>query len=211
MTAPLLTAAVADPTAQAGPGTLTLAGVGTDARARLRTAPPLEPPYDDDAPPPVEIRTPRLRIVAGLARPDELPFGPARSGLRAVLRRSVIDEDEDPMFGHQATPRSALSDPGTYGSRFLRSVLEVLARRRPLQQLLPCTTEDVYEELTAQLYRTSLADWSTAAVRTMRVSEPADGIAEITGVVAQTSRVRAVALRLEGIDRRWRCTHLTML
>lgn len=201
MTAPLRTAEAPDLTAE--------------ARARLRAAPPLEPPYDDDAPAPEPTEAPQLRVVRGLDCHDELPFGLVRAGLRLASRRELTDEDDDPLFAPQPTPRYQLSDPGTHAARILQGVLEVIARRRPLQQLLPLTTEDVYEQLTAWMYRTARPGppqpVTPPSLRSVRVTEPADGIAEVTGVVFQETRVRAVALRLEGIDGRWQCTHFRML
>jgi hypothetical protein len=43
------------------------------------------------------------------------------------------------------------------------------------------------------------------------VDEPADGVAEVCAVVSHGERFRAIALRLEGIDGRWRCTVLQLL
>jgi hypothetical protein len=42
----------------------------------------------------------------------------------------------------------------------------------------------------------------------VHVSEPADGVAEACAVVDTGPRRRAIALRLEGLDGRWRCTQL---
>lgn len=43
------------------------------------------------------------------------------------------------------------------------------------------------------------------------VSSPADGVVEATLIVQTPGRTRAVAVRLEGLDRRWRATSLAML
>jgi Family of unknown function (DUF6459) len=45
-------------------------------------------------------------------------------------------------------------------------------------------------------------------VRSVHVSEPVDGIAEVCAIVQQGPRCRTIALRLEGIDGRWQCTAL---
>ena len=47
-------------------------------------------------------------------------------------------------------------------------------------------------------------------VRRVRVCEPADGIVEACAVVVSHGRVRALALRLEGLDGRWLVTALTI-
>ena len=49
-----------------------------------------------------------------------------------------------------------------------------------------------------------------AIVRRVRVCEPADGIVEACAVVVSNGRVRAMALRLEGLDGRWLVTALTI-
>jgi hypothetical protein len=48
-------------------------------------------------------------------------------------------------------------------------------------------------------------------VSSTHVFEPADGVVEATAVVVGGPRARAVALRLEGWDGRWRCTRLALL
>jgi hypothetical protein len=45
-------------------------------------------------------------------------------------------------------------------------------------------------------------------VRSVHVSEPADGVAELSVVLVGAGRPRALALRLEGWDGRWICTAL---
>ena len=45
----------------------------------------------------------------------------------------------------------------------------------------------------------------------MRESQPADGIVEAVVIVAGPGRTRAVAIRLEGLDRRWRATSFAVL
>jgi hypothetical protein len=49
------------------------------------------------------------------------------------------------------------------------------------------------------------------SVSSVHIFEPADGIVEATAVVVGGARARAVALRLEGWDGRWRCTRLAIL
>jgi hypothetical protein len=50
----------------------------------------------------------------------------------------------------------------------------------------------------------------SAVVRRIRVCEPADGVVEACAVVVSHGRVRALALRLEGLDGRWLVTQLTI-
>jgi hypothetical protein len=43
------------------------------------------------------------------------------------------------------------------------------------------------------------------------ISEPRDGVCEAAAVVHGPTRVRAVALRLEGLDNMWKATSFRML
>ncbi|GAA4175657.1 hypothetical protein GCM10022287_21620 [Gryllotalpicola koreensis] len=48
-------------------------------------------------------------------------------------------------------------------------------------------------------------------ILSVRTFEPGPGIVEATVVVQMPQRVRAVALRLEGLDSRWRATSISVL
>lgn len=184
--------------------------LGLAVPARLQSAPPLEPPYDDDTTPVPPARGPVLRLVPGPDSMEELLFDAPEPELRRTRRPSLADP-----FERQPTPRAELPDPGRHAAHVIQAVLEVLVRRRPLLQLMPWTSEEVYEELTAWLYRCDSSRPSRrvepAALRSIKVSEPADGVAEVTAVVRHGQRSRAVALRLEGIDGRWHCTLFRVL
>lgn len=185
--------------------TAPLADVAPRPRLQLRPAPAADPPYD-----------------------DELPGGPSRQrGLWLVpLPADQLPFDDPPPvpeppvtdFDTQPTPRSALPCPKKAAAGLVQAVLEVFAGRRPLQQLMPVTTERVYDELRYELsrqragrIRRGLPLPNPARVRSVHVGEPADGVAEATAVVRQGDRHRAVALRLEGADGRWHCTALRLL
>jgi hypothetical protein len=45
-------------------------------------------------------------------------------------------------------------------------------------------------------------------VRSVHVSEPDDGVAEVCAVFGTPNRCYAMAMRLEGMDGRWRATQL---
>ena len=53
-------------------------------------------------------------------------------------------------------------------------------------------------------------DAARGVVRSVHVSEPADGVAEVCALVRRGARSTAVALRLEGLDGRWQCTALEL-
>ena len=49
-----------------------------------------------------------------------------------------------------------------------------------------------------------------AVVRRVRICEPADGVVEACVVVVHHDRVRAMAMRMTGLDGRWIVTDLTV-
>ncbi|HWF42771.1 MAG TPA: Rv3235 family protein, partial [Acidothermaceae bacterium] len=121
-------------------------------------------------------------------------------------------------FGPQKTPSTMLPAPTPWAGRLVQAMIEVVSGVRPVSQLVRWTTAAVYDELCARVARpvastgagtraiatTRLAE----VVRSIRVSEPRDGVAEVCAIVQQGPRCRAIALRLEGIDGRWQCTAL---
>ncbi|TFD74103.1 hypothetical protein E3T54_14990 [Cryobacterium sp. Sr8] len=51
----------------------------------------------------------------------------------------------------------------------------------------------------------------TITIGRVIISEPRDGVVEAVVIVHSRVRVRAVALRLEGLDRRWRASAINVL
>ena len=72
--------------------------------------------------------------------------------------------------------------------------------------MLRWTTPEVYAVIArraAVSRHRGLPATRRATVRRVRVCEPADGVAEASAVVVDGSRVRALAMRLVGLDGRW--------
>ena len=137
-------------------------------------------------------------------------------GLRLVTREPAVD-DTDPAVAVVATSRTSLPDPGPWTAQLVQAVLEVLAHARPRHQLALWLAPDVYSDLTRHLAASPARRPAPSSSRVRRtvssthVFEPADGVVEATAVVVGGPRARAVALRLEGWDGRWRCTRLALL
>lgn len=188
---------------------------------RLVPTPSWEPPYDDEL---SHRRSRRAdeRAAAGeaqgtLALTFLLPSGVSATPERPILRL-VREGDErrpagdDGLFDPQPTSSADLPDPQFWGGRLAQALLEVIVGVRPVTQLRRWMSEDVY----VQLRRTSHHHRARqpaarrlpprVVVRSVRVCEPADGVAEVCAVVHDGIRHRALALRLEGSDGRWRCT-----
>ena len=94
--------------------------------------------------------------------------------------------------------------------------------REPIQ-FTRHVTDDVYRALSARVHRMNVAEQQVRGARkrkTVRpqftlgnvvLSNPRDGIVEASVVVHGPARVRAVALRIEGLDQRWQATSFSML
>lgn len=122
-------------------------------------------------------------------------------------------------FAPQPTPRSELPDPLPLLRSLTQGVLEVLAGVREVEQLARWFNEDAYRSLVTRSNLSARARSArgvpparpTFSIRSIRTSEPVDGVVEAVVVVAGPGRTRAVAVRLEGLDRRWRAASFAVL
>jgi hypothetical protein len=193
----------------------------------LVTRPPaLEPPA-------TPVFGPSAPALPAIVFP-ELPFPPepapppgsrgAEADLAPPLRPRDAAAEPDP-FDPVVTPRSELPDPGAHARRLVLAALEAISGRRSVQQLRPHLTEGAYQRLISRVHQEAGRARYAAVARTGRrpvsrtrlhvgraiVCEPADGIVEATVLIRLGSRTRAVAVRLEGLDGRWRCPVLALL
>lgn len=122
-------------------------------------------------------------------------------------------------FAPQPTPTQQLPDPAPLLRRLTQGALEVLAGVRDVDQLARWFSEDAFRSLATRANLAARARSArgvpptrpTFVIRSLRVTEPVDGIIEAVAVVTGPGRTRAVAVRLEGLDRRWRATSLAIL
>jgi len=138
----------------------------------------------------------------------------AQSG-RSIRPRFIPDE----FFGHQPATRASLPDPEPLLENLTRCVIEILAGARDLEQIARWVTDDVYRHLLKRVVLSSRARQvkglqaarPTFTIGSTSVCEPRDGVVEAVVIVAGRARTRAVAIRLEGLDRRWRATAINVL
>jgi hypothetical protein len=139
------------------------------------------------------------------------PGGAAR-GARGRL-------DAEDFFGQQPTPTRSLPDPQPLLENLTRCVIEILAGARDLEQIARWVSDDVYRVLLKRVVIAARARQvrGQAPIRpaftlgSVRICEPRDGVVEAVVIVHARARSRAVALRLEGLDRRWRATAISVL
>ncbi|MGI8761930.1 MAG: Rv3235 family protein [Jatrophihabitantaceae bacterium] len=168
-----------------------IASARVDA-SNIRPAPRREPPFDDEI-------WPHLRAVGPFEQ--RLPF-------------EAPHTCRDITVATSAPARCELPDAARWGRRLLVGIIETAGGRRPLQQLAALLSAGVAAGIGADFERAAQRNtrhWTHAAVvRSVRASQPAEGVAELCATVQAGRRVRAVALRLEARDGRWRCTRLQL-
>lgn len=163
------------------------------------------------------IDRPRLRVLpvpaAEPAPGGRHPAPPIVGALALNLTTSGSPRLEDHQFGPQPTPSQDLPDPRPTATFLFQAVVEVLGGRRPASQLTRWMTHDVHTGLsvrTATIARVlgRRPTGRQAVVKAVRICRPADGVVEASATVIDTDRVRALAMRMEGLDGRWRVTAL---
>ncbi len=127
--------------------------------------------------------------------------------------------DEREFFGHQPTPTASLPDPAPLLENLTRCVVEILAGARELEQIARWVSDDVYRHLLKRVVLSARArrvkgrqpTRPSFSMGPVSVCRPRDGVVEAVVVVHSRARSRAVAVRLEGLDRRWRATAIHVL
>jgi hypothetical protein len=162
-------------------------------------------------------KRPALRVVVRPAPQREPPFDDELDG-----RPAVTPYDQRLPFEIQALEYraplparpSGLIDPSTWARRLLVGLIESAGGRRPLNQLHSLLSPSIARGLGADFERAAqqrAPHWlHRASVGTVRASEPAEGVAELCATVDTGRRVRAIAMRLEEHQGRWRCTRLQL-
>jgi hypothetical protein len=127
--------------------------------------------------------------------------------------------DGDEFFGVQPATRAALPNPEPLLENLTRCVIEILAGARDLEQIARWVDDDVYRHLLKRVVLSTRARHAKGqvarapnfAIGSMSICEPRDGVVEAVVIVIGKARTRAVALRLEGFDTRWRATAINVL
>ncbi len=177
-----------------------------DARAAAKPNGSLRPlrilPIPVNRPPVIHDPDPADTSLAWPRRPER--------GARYVQAALAVDfaaASDEQAFGPQSTTRGDLPDPRAWAAHLAQALVEVMSGSRPAPQVLRHTTPEVYAVVArrgALSARRGRPATRQARVCKVVVCEPADGVAEVSVVVLDGARVRALALRLVGLDGRWR-------
>jgi hypothetical protein len=143
----------------------------------------------------------------------------AKSGPPPRGRGSHARIAHEEFFDYQRTSTADLPDPQPLVENLTRCVIEILAGARELEQVARWVTDDVYRTLLTRASISARARTArgapvvrpTFAVGTPLITSPRDGVVEAVVIVTSRARARAVAIRLEGLDRRWRASAISVL
>lgn len=179
--------------------TSTLQRSGSETRAPL--TPIRVRPIPDLSPPAIDSRA---------AVPRELR--PCIQGTLAISFRAGSDamtDTRDPGSSAPSRPQhklsGALPEPETWVRHMAQALIEIMSGARPAPQVIRWTTPEVYSAIARRNVASGRRTVVTrpAIVRRVRICEPVDGVIEACAVVVDNGRVRALAMRLTAVDRRW--------
>lgn len=135
-------------------------------------------------------------------------------------KRNVTNPlESEEFFGQQYNSTDELPDPTSSLQAVATGVVEVIAGSRQVDQLARLLTEEVYQRLSlrAKIAREARESKGVKArhqsfkVQKIAQESPRDGVIESVVLVNSAKRIRAVTIRLEGINHRWRATSVSVL
>lgn len=163
-------------------------------RPYLAAVPDCEPPFDDE-----RSATSRIQQLRQGVKAKPRTIAPDK-----ILDAEVPGWSQDADIGVRRTATAELPAARRSGQLLARALVEVLSGQRPLPQLRMHCAPEVF----AGLQGRPISTGGLSHLLTVRVCEPADGVAEVSAVFRRGDRVRAVAFRIQGVDGRWRVTAL---
>ena len=121
--------------------------------------------------------------------------------------RPFTTVDTDAYFAPQPTSTSRLPDPRPLVENLAYSVVEVLSGAREIEQIARWL--NAFSCWNGRRSARSKTASSSVGARGWR--GPAEGVNAATVIMHGRARSRAIAIRLEGFDSRWRATALSVL
>lgn len=164
-------------------------------RPYLAAVPNCEPPYDDERSAAGRIQQLRQAVRV---KPRTV------TASEKILDAAVPGWSQDADIGVRRTATAELPAAQRSGQLLARALVEVLSGQRPLPQLRVHCAPEVF----AGLQIRPIMSGVPSRLLTVRICEPADGVAEVSAIFRRGERVRALAFRIQGVDGRWRVTAL---
>lgn len=150
--------------------------------------------------------------------PPPLPHNqaPVAQDPRFVQGSLAVDfrrEGHDTLFGPRSTGRRDLPEPEAWARRLITAIFEAMDGLRPSNQLNRWVDPAIRDRIARrgiQARQRNQRPGGALVIRAVRVCEPVDGVAEVAAVIGYRGSVRALALRLSGVDGRWLITALEL-
>jgi len=135
---------------------------------------------------------------------------------KRVIKNSL---DAAEFFGRQYTSSKDLPNPESSLMSLATGVIEVISGTRQIDQLARILSDGVYQAISSKAIearnsresRGEKARYQNIRVHAIRNQSPRDGVIESVVLVDIHERTRAVVIRLEGINSRWRATSVSVL
>lgn len=140
----------------------------------------------------------------------------APSGKPRMVKNPLEEAD---YFGEQYSKTIELENPDPLLKMLAPAVVEVMAGVRNISQLAAVLSDDVYQRLRDKAISVAQNRVRSGlplkapmiSVGALQRKDPKDGVIESVVLVKSQTRTRAVTIRLEGINHRWRATAVTLL
>jgi hypothetical protein len=141
------------------------------------------------------------------------------NAVTSATRKASKPLDSDDYFGIEFVNSDELGDPRPILAFLAQSVIETLAGIRDIEQCARWLSDGVYQQLRQKSLASSRfrAESSVKAMRPnlvvgkISVFSPRPGVIEGVVIVHNIGRARAVAIRLEGYNGRWRARSVAVL
>jgi hypothetical protein len=141
------------------------------------------------------------------------------NAVTSATRKASKPLDSDDYFGIEFVNSDELGDPRPILAFLAQSVIETLAGIRDIEQCARWLSDGVYQQLRQKSLASSRSR-AESSVKAMRpnlvvgkisVFSPRPGVIEGVVIVHNIGRARAVAIRLEGYNGRWRARSVAVL
>ena len=112
-----------------------------------------------------------------------------------------------PNFSPTPSARADLPNLYEWSESFIISVIEIWSGRRGTIQLSKNCHRSVINKIIKQGSQLN----HPCQIRKIYLSQPIEGVLEVTATLRIKDRVRSLTLRFEGVDKKWVCTELNLL
>lgn len=132
---------------------------------------------------------------------------PRKSYLVPSIDSDFGKEWSHPKFSSVPSAIDDLPDIYEWSKNFLIKLIEIWSGRRPLRQV----SDNCHKLISRRIIHYGKKFNGELKVRRIYVSQPIEGVSEITVTLCYQDRVKSLSLRFEGVDKRWVCTELLII